>query len=50
MDETERQRLMGDRLVAMRDYLVSFVERNYNLEMFHGAAPLNSVIADVFGS
>ena len=25
-------------------------ERNYNLEMFHGAAPLNSVIADVFGS
>ena len=32
MDETERQRLMGERLVAMRDYLVSFVERQYRLE------------------
>ena len=34
MDEIERQRLMGDRLVAMRDYLVSFVERNYSLEIW----------------
>ena len=34
MDETERQRLMGERLVDMRDYLVSFVQRQYQLELW----------------
>jgi len=32
MDETERQRLMGKRLVDMRDYLIGFVERQYRLD------------------
>lgn len=34
MDETERQRLMGERLADMRDYLVSFVQRQYRLELW----------------
>ena len=34
MDETERQTLMGERLVDMRDFLVGFVQRQYQLELW----------------